>query len=59
MRRGIAQVITESGVATVAAVESGGSNANLTAIEESDSVIATVFLGLGQCRYQWRWRLRR
>ncbi|MGY6568153.1 MAG: TAXI family TRAP transporter solute-binding subunit [Salinarimonas sp.] len=42
---GIAQVITESGVATVTAVESGGSNANLTAIEESASVIATVFLG--------------
>ena len=45
MRRVSPQVITESGVATVAAVESGGSNANLTAIEESDSVIATGFLG--------------
>ncbi|HMB11985.1 TAXI family TRAP transporter solute-binding subunit [Saliniramus sp.] len=39
------QVITESGVASVEAVESGGSNANLAAIEESDTVLATVFLG--------------
>jgi len=41
----VSQVITESGVATVEAVESGGSNANLASIEESDSVLATVFLG--------------